>query len=232
MVSGTDQGSTGPDRTSEPGSFTPARLSGHSGLDRILTVPNLLSLVRILLIPVFVLLLLDDGKEAAGLLLLAAVMATDWVDGYVARRTHQVSSLGKVLDPVADRLAIAAALIALVVRDAFPLWAALLVLVRDALILAAGAFLLFRVSIRLDVRWIGKTATFALMLGFPLIAWGNFGLFLHGPARLIGWICYLAGIALYYAAGVTYAFDVRRALRGAPARAGGEGATPGEPLPP
>ena len=69
-------------------------------------------------------------------------MATDWVDGYVARRTGQVSELGKVLDPVADRLAIAAGLIALVVRGVFPLWAALLILVRDVAVLVAGAALL------------------------------------------------------------------------------------------
>src|SRR5436309_428134 len=111
---------------------------------RVATVPNLLSFLRILLIPVFVLLIAHRGTEAGGLLLLGAVVATDWVDGTIARRTGQVSELGKVLDPVADRLAIAAALIALVVRKAFPLWAALLILVRDALILLAGLALLSR----------------------------------------------------------------------------------------
>src|SRR6266550_5483125 len=134
---------------------------GPSGedLNRIATVPNLLSLIRILLIPVFILLLLRHSKafEMAGLLLLGAVVATDWVDGYIARHTRQVSNLGKLLDPVADRLAIAAALITLAVRHAFPWWAALLVLVRDGLILVAGAAVLLRRHIRLDVRWIGKT---------------------------------------------------------------------------
>src|SRR5438552_18552602 len=87
----------------------------------ILTVPNLLSFLRILLIPLFVLLLLHHGSELAGLLLVGGVMSTDWVDGYIARRTNSVSELGKLLDPVSDRLAIAAALIALLIRHALPL---------------------------------------------------------------------------------------------------------------
>src|SRR2546427_354549 len=116
------------ERMPPEGRLAPARL------DRIATVPNLLSLIRILFIPVFVLLILHHGTEAVGLLLLGAVVATDWVDGYIARRTGQVSNVGKVLDPVADRLAITAALLAMVARHAFPLWAALLVIVRDALI--------------------------------------------------------------------------------------------------
>ena len=183
------------------------------GLDRIATVPNLLSLIRILLIPVFVLLILHHGTETAGLLLLGAVVATDWVDGYIARRTGQVSNVGKVLDPVADRLAITAALLAMVARHAFPLWAALLVIVRDGLILIAGAALIAAFKIRLDVRWIGKVATFGLMVAIPLIAWGNFGLFLHRAALDVGWVLFWPSIALYYAAGVIYAFDMTRAAR-------------------
>src|SRR5881409_2928041 len=121
------------ERMPPEGRLAPARL------DRIATVPNLLSLIRILFIPVFVLLILHHGTEAAGLLLLGAVVATDWVDGYIARHTGQVSNVGKVLDPVADRLAIAAGLIALMARNAFPVWAGLLVLVRDGLVVVAGA---------------------------------------------------------------------------------------------
>jgi cardiolipin synthase len=188
----------------ESGSSDPA--------SRVATVPNLLSLTRIVLIPVFVALISHHGTEAAGLLLLGAVVSTDWVDGYIARRTGQVSNLGKVLDPVADRLALGAALVVLVVRDAFPLWAALLVLVRDGLILLAGAALMFRFRVRLDVRWIGKVATLALMFGIPLVAWGNFGLLLHSAARTSGWIFFAVGILLYYVAAVAYAFDVMRAV--------------------
>jgi cardiolipin synthase (CMP-forming) len=186
---------------------------GEEHLDRIATVPNLLSLIRILLIPAFVALLLHHGTEEAGLLLLGAVVATDWVDGYIARRTGQVSNLGKLLDPVADRLAIGAALITLVVRHAFPLWAALLVLVRDGLILLAGLVLLTRQKVRIDVRRIGKIATFGLMFGFPAIAWGNFGLALHAAFKVFGWVVFVPSIVLYYIAAVIYAVDMRRAVR-------------------
>jgi cardiolipin synthase len=186
-----------------------------ASLSRIATVPNLLSFIRIVLIPVFVLLILHHGTEAAGLLLLGAVVSTDWIDGFIARRTGQVSNLGKILDPVADRMAIAAGLIALMVRDAFPVWAGLLVLVRDGLVILAGAVLLLRFRIRMDVRWIGKVATFALMVGIPLVAWGRFGLWLHGLAQPVGWIIFAGGIATYYLAGVLYAFDLAAAVKSA-----------------
>ena len=115
-----------------------------SRTDRVATVPNALSLLRILLIPVFVALILRHGDEEAGLALLVGVVATDWVDGYIARHTNQVSRIGEVLDPVADRLAILAALAALLARGAFPLWAALLVIVRDGAVLIAGGVVLWR----------------------------------------------------------------------------------------
>jgi cardiolipin synthase (CMP-forming) len=185
----------------------------EASLNRIATLPNLLSFARILLIPVFVVLLLRRGTEALGLIVLLVVVSTDWVDGYIARHTGQVSNLGKLLDPVADRLAITAGLVAVVVRDAFPLWAALLVIVRDALVIIAGAIVLLARKVRLDVRWIGKLATFALMSAIPLIAWGNFGLFLHDLALPVGWVIYWFGLVTYYAAGVFYAFDIARAVR-------------------
>src|SRR5918996_2462442 len=118
--------------------------AGGPASRRVFTVPNLISFARILLIPAFVWLLLREGSEYAGLLLLGFVVATDWVDGYLARRTGQVSEVGKLLDPIADRLAIAAALVPLVVRGAFPLWAALLILIRDGLVLVAGGGVLAR----------------------------------------------------------------------------------------
>ena len=103
----------------------------RSPSSRVLTVPNLISALRIAAIPVFWALIVDEDTSAWGLVLFVVVVATDWVDGTIARRTGQVSELGKVLDPIADRLAIAAGLIALVIRGAFPLWAAALILARD-----------------------------------------------------------------------------------------------------
>ena len=186
---------------------------GTSASSAILTVPNLLSFLRILLIPVFVVLLLHHGSELAGLLLLGAVMSTDWVDGYIARRTNSVSELGKLLDPVSDRLAIAAALIALLIRHALPLWAALLILVRDAGVFLVGVALLGSRGRRLDVRYIGKVGTFVLMATVPLIAWGHFGLPLAQTAAAIGWIFFPVGILEYYAATILYIGDIRAMLR-------------------
>lgn len=205
-----------PDGTGDPDLREPA--PGGSGsadlaIDRIATVPNLLSAIRIAIIPVFVGLILHHGTEAAGLLLLGATMATDWVDGYIARRTGQVSNVGKILDPLADRLAIAAGLIALVSRGVFPLWAALLILVRDAIVLVAGVIVALRWRARIDVRWIGKAATFGLMLAVPLVSWADFGLAPEAPFRLVGWIAFTVGITLYYAAAAIYAADTRRAIR-------------------
>jgi cardiolipin synthase len=185
---------------------------GGAGSSAVATLPNLVTLLRILLIPVFWWLIVDHDTTAAGVLVLSGVMATDWVDGLLARRTGQVSEVGKVLDPVADRLAIAAGLIALVVRGAFPLWAALLILVRDGAILVAGALVLAAKRVRIDVRWIGKVATFSLMCAVPWISWGRLDLPLAEAALVCGWTAFAVGIVESYVAAVVYAGDLRRAL--------------------
>ncbi|MFL5738096.1 MAG: CDP-alcohol phosphatidyltransferase family protein [Actinomycetota bacterium] len=179
----------------------------------VLTVPNAISFARILLIPIFVALLLNDGTERAGLLLFAVVAASDWVDGYVARRTGQVSELGKLLDPTADRLAIGAGLIALAVAGAVPWWAVLLVIVRDLLVLAAGIALLAVRGARIDVRFLGKVATFTLMVSIVLLAYGHFGIPPASLSRALGWIGYGIGLAESYVATVFYASDLRDAWR-------------------
>ena len=181
--------------------------------DRILTIPNVISFLRIALIPVFFALIVDRDTTFGGLVLFVFVVATDWVDGALARATGQVSELGKVLDPVADRLAIAAGLIALVVVDAFPLWAALLILVRDLAILVAGIVLLAKRHARIEVRYIGKVATFALMTSIACIAWGNLGYVLSEAALACGWAIFAAGIVEYYVATVLYVGDLRHAWR-------------------
>jgi cardiolipin synthase len=182
--------------------------------DAIATLPNLISALRILLIPAFVWLILHEGTRAAGIVMFAAVAATDWVDGTVARRTGSVSELGKILDPVADRLAIAAGLVALVVADLFPLWAAVAILARDAAVLAGGAIVLFGRHVRVDVRFIGKVATFGLMLAVPSIAWGHLDVPFAPTATALGWIVYAVAIVEYYVAAVRYVGDVRAARGG------------------
>jgi len=182
------------------------------GSSAILTVPNLISFLRILSIPVFCYLIVHRPTTFSGVIMFAVVVATDWVDGWIARRTGQVSELGKVLDPLADRLAIASGLIALVARGAFPLWAALLILVRDGAVLIVGVVLLAGKHVRIDVRWVGKMATFALMTAIPWISWGR----LHYPLAMLiligGWIAYAIGILTYYVAAYLYVGDIRAVL--------------------
>jgi cardiolipin synthase len=187
----------------------------RAGSRRVLTLPNAISALRIALIPLFVLLIVDPDTAAAGLIVFALVVATDWVDGTIARRTHQVSELGKVLDPVADRLAIAAGIVALTVADLFPVWAAVLILGRDVVILVAGAVVLSRYRVRLDVRWIGKVATFSLMVAVPAIAWAALELPFAPAATVIGWATFTVGIVEYYVAAWAYAGDARAAIRAA-----------------
>jgi cardiolipin synthase len=180
----------------------------------IATIPNIISFARIALIPAFAWLIVHDRTRVAGIILFSFVVATDWVDGAIARRTGQVSELGRILDPVADRLAVAAGVIALAVAGLFPVWAAVLILVRDAGILVVGAILLAGKHVRIDVRFIGKVATFSLMTAIAWISWGNAGAPLGEVTLAIGWLLYAAGIVESYAAAAVYVGDMRRALRG------------------
>jgi cardiolipin synthase len=180
---------------------------------RVLTVPNALSAFRILLIPAFVVLLADEDTRLAGFLLAGVVLSTDWVDGVIARRTGQVTELGKLLDPLADRLAMAAAIITFAVTELIPWWVAVVVLARDAVVLAAAVWLAVTRAPRIDVRPIGKYATFTLMWGIPAIAWGNAGLLLDDLVRVLGWVWFSVGVVEYYAAAVAFWFDLRWAMR-------------------
>jgi cardiolipin synthase (CMP-forming) len=178
----------------------------------ILTVPNILSFARIALIPAFCWLSANERTRLWGILLFAVVVSTDWVDGYVARRTGQVSELGRILDPVADRLAIGAGLLTFAISGIFPFWAALLILVRDVTLLLGGAALLWGRDIRVEVRWIGKIATASLMAAVAWIAWGNAGGPLGEVLLVGGWLAYVVGIAEYYIAEGLYVIDVRDTL--------------------
>ena len=178
---------------------------------RILTIPNVLSFARIATIPIFFALIVDPDTTFVGLILFSLIAATDWIDGAVARATGQVSELGKVLDPVADRLAIAAGLIALVIRGAFPLWAALVILARDVVILLAGVVLARR-GVRIEVRYLGKVATFTLMLAIGSIAWGTLGYALEHAALAIGWTAFAIGVVESYVAAALYARDARASV--------------------
>jgi cardiolipin synthase len=179
---------------------------------KALTVPNLLSISRICLIPVFFGLIVAKGSGEAGLLLFGVVAATDWIDGWIARRTGTVTELGKLLDPLADRLVLGALLIAVMVRGAFPVWIGILLIIRDLGILAIGAFLLERKQVRVDVRFVGKAATFALMVAVPSIAWADLRLPAASTFAGFGWPLLIVGMAEYAVATAAYAVDLRAAV--------------------
>jgi cardiolipin synthase len=178
----------------------------------VITLPNILSFARIAAIPLFCWLAANERTRLWGILLFAVVISTDWVDGYVARRTGQVTELGRILDPVADRLAIAAGLLTFAISGVFPFWAALLILVRDVAVLLGGAALLWGRDLRVDVRGIGKIATFSLMAAITWISWGNADGPLGDVLLVGGWLAYAVGIVEYYLAAGLYAIDVRDAL--------------------
>jgi cardiolipin synthase len=142
---------------------------------RILTVPNVVTLVRLLCIPVFVVLLARPHRAGwyPAALLLGALGATDWVDGYVARHFNQVSTLGKVLDPLADRLLLGVAAVAIIAVGAVPLWIAVIVLAREGLVAAGFLYVAAAGGRRMDVQWAGKAGTFGMMFALPLFLAGH-----------------------------------------------------------
>lgn len=144
--------------------------------DRIFTIPNFISFIRLLLVPIYLILLLN-GYNLAATCLFAIAASTDFLDGQIARRTHSVSRLGQLLDPVVDRVLMIAGVVGLLLVNRIPLWIVLLVLVRDLLMLGGGAYLLRRYQLRIPVVFMGKVATTFLFVGFA-------GLLLNWP--LIG----------------------------------------------
>jgi cardiolipin synthase len=170
----------------------------------VLNVPNLLSLSRLLLVPVFLYLLLGPEADGWAILVLMYSGATDYFDGKIARAWNQTSRLGELLDPVADRLYILATLFAFVVRDIVPWWLAAILVGRD-LVLAVALLILRSVgSGPLPVHFLGKAATFALLYAFPLLLFGDGDSGVEMLARVFGWAFVLWGTALYLYAGALY----------------------------
>lgn len=195
--------------------------------NRILTVPNLISFARLALVPVFLWLLLVPREPWADLLALAVLAGsafTDWLDGYLARRWNQISRLGQLLDPVADRLYIVATVVAFVVRDIIPWWFALLIVLRDV-VLAGLIPVLRRFGLGpLPVHFLGKAATFNLLYALPLLLLGEFDGALGSVALVFGWAFAIWGAGLYWAAAVLYLEEARRLIRLQRARAAGAAA--------
>ena len=132
------------------------------------TWPNLISVIRLALLPLFFWLLFGTNHRAIAAWLLATLGATDWIDGFVARRWHQVSNVGKVLDPVADRILMISALVAVAAAAGVPWWFASATLTRELIVSLLTVVLASLGAARIDVLWWGKVSTFALMTTFPL----------------------------------------------------------------
>jgi cardiolipin synthase len=185
----------------------------EAGLGRVLTAPNVITLVRLVCIPLFLWLLFGAHRQTPAAILLAGLGATDWIDGFVARRYHQVSTLGKVLDPAADRILVATAVVAVIVHGAVPVWFGVATLAREALVSIMVLLLAALGAARINVLWVGKAGTFALMFSYPafLLSYGTASW--QGPIRVVAWICGLLGLALAWIAAAGYIAPARDALR-------------------
>ena len=180
--------------------------------DRILTIPNVITIARLLCLPVFLWLLLHDENRAAGAWLLGALGATDFVDGYVARHFHQTSALGKILDPVADRLLLFVGIGAILYDGTVPIWFAVVVLVREVLVSVATLVLAALGAKRIDVTWYGKAGTFANMFAFPLFLGSHSTVSYSSVCGFLAWVAVVPGVLFGYYALLLYIPIARVAL--------------------
>jgi cardiolipin synthase (CMP-forming) len=185
----------------------------EAGLDRILTAPNIITLLRLLCIPVFLWLLFADHRQTLAAILLAVLGATDWIDGHVARRYHQVSTLGKVLDPAADRILVGTAVISVMIYHAVPLWFGFATIAREVLVSLMVLLLASLGASRIDVLWVGKAGTFALMTAYPgfLLTYGSAPW--QMDLRVVVWIIGGIGLTLAWIAAASYVAPARTAFR-------------------
>ncbi|HEY2076100.1 MAG TPA: CDP-alcohol phosphatidyltransferase family protein [Streptosporangiaceae bacterium] len=186
--------------------------------ERIWTIPNLISVARLLGVPVFLWLVLGQHSTArdwwaVGLLIAAG--ASDWLDGKIARALNQQSRLGQMLDPAADRLYIAATVIALAVRTIIPWWLVAVLAARELLMAVVLAILRRRGWAALQVSFVGKTATLCLLYAFPLLFLGSHVAVYAETARVAGWSFVIWGSALYWCSALLYTVQARRLLAGA-----------------
>ena len=193
--------------------------------DRVLTVPNVLSAVRLALIPVFVYLLLARHADGWAVAILMFSGASDWADGKIARLLNQASKLGELLDPTVDRLYMVTIPIAFALRGIVPWWFVGTLLARDALLAATLPLLRSRGLKALPVTYVGKAATFGLMAGFPLILLGQLHVSWSRVALECGWAFLIWGLYMYLWAFVLYVAQVALVLRRMP-KVGGRAAEP------
>ena len=180
--------------------------------DRILTVPNLVSFVRLAAIPLFWWLLLGADNITAATILFALIATTDWIDGYLARRLHQVSKLGKSLDPVADRLMIASAVVAGLIAEIVPAPIGIALIAREIYMATVTLYVFSRIRATLEVRVLGKWATF---LVYSSIAWFYIAAipFLEAILTPLAWAAGVIGLVLYWLTAFQYTGDALRLAR-------------------
>jgi len=204
-----------------PSAVAPAAESPTASIfDGIWTVPNAITLVRLLFLPVFLYVLFVSDNRAVAALILGALGATDWVDGYLARRLGQVSEFGKIFDPTVDRLMFVVATVAIIIDGSIPVWFAVAVLVREIAVglMMAIATLVYKMP-RIDVTYWGKVATFLLMFAVPGFLMGNSDIGLADAFEVAAWLVGIPGLILSYWTGIAYIPQVRRAVAaGAAAR--------------
>jgi cardiolipin synthase len=181
--------------------------------DRILTIPNVITIVRLCCLPVFLWLLFARDNRAAAAVLLAVLGLTDFVDGYIARHFHQVSPVGKVIDPVADRVLFFVAAGGILIDGSVPAWFAWLVLIREILVSAAVLLLAALGAKRIDVTWWGKAGTFGLMFAFPMFLVSESTLRIAPLFEVLVWIAAIPGLILSWYAAFLYVPLARDALR-------------------
>lgn len=180
---------------------------------RVPTVPNLISLVRLLGVPLFLYLFLVAGQDLAALVVLVVGAASDWLDGWAARRLGQVTRFGELLDPVVDRLYILATLVAFTVREVVPWLFAAALVAREAMLLVALGVLRRHGYGPLPVHYLGKTATFVLLLAFPVLLLALLAPAVAQLAAVVGWALAWWGLVLYWVAGGLYLVQVARLVR-------------------
>lgn len=181
--------------------------------DRIFTIPNIMSMIRLLCIPLFLYLLFGRDNYAGAAWLIGILGATDWIDGYIARRFNQVSSLGKILDPTADRLMFIVALIGMIIAGISPLWFFWLVLIRESVFGGVVAIATLAGMKPFDVTWWGKMATFLLMFALPGLLLGQSDFRFKLPFQIGGWLLGIPGLIISYWTAITYIPVIRKNLR-------------------
>jgi cardiolipin synthase len=192
---------------------------------RVLTIPNVLSVLRLVLLPVFAYLLLERQSYGPALAILIFSGASDWADGKIARLlANQSSRLGELLDPLVDRIYMVAVPVVLALAGVVPWWVVAVLLGRDALLAATLPVLRSRGVTALPVTYIGKAATFALMSGFPLILLGQWDSGWSRAAGAVGWAFVIWGTGMYLWSAVLYLIQVRLVVLRLP-RVSGEAAS-------